>query len=265
MNTHVDWIRLASWESNAYTDIISRIMLSWPDNWEQSGWLQYKGWKKEAFFIGHGTQQGKQHTIINVSGALSQKLLPTLITLDGWYATRVDLQITVDASVMGDDNLAIVRDYCQTLNTTLIESRDNDTLYLGSRSSDVFLRLYEKILEGKKYLRLEFELKGQRSRACWTAITNGEPTDKIFKHYNQRSKLPGNVKDWFNAYGVSATQEAMNNEVLHAMRLKLEWLQSLDTSVMKYMNSHEIGDEVKTLIRAWSAHADYLDRSNDIE
>lgn len=265
MNTHLDYLRLASWEPNAYTETIARAMLNWPDNWEQSGWLQYKGWRKEGFFIGHGLQQNKSHTIINVSGSLAHKMLPTLRELEHWYATRIDLQITVDASCMGDDTLAIVRDHCQTQNTTLIESMDNDTLYLGSRTSDTFTRLYEKILEMKKYLRLEFELKGQRSRACWQAITNGEPLDKIFKFYNKRSKLPDNVIEWFNAYGVSATHEAMINELKQSERLKLEWLQSLDSAVMRYMNSHEIGDAVKELIRAWGKHADFLDRSTPIE
>lgn len=265
MNTHTDYLRLASWEPNAYTDIISRVMQSWPDDWKQSGWLQYKGWKKEGFFIGHGEQQGKPHAIINVSGSLSQKMLPTLRTLDNWYCTRIDLQITVDGCVMRGYALAYVRDRCKTENTTLIESMDNDTLYIGSRTSDKFTRLYEKIMDGKKYLRLEFELKGQRSRATWKAIANGEAIDKIYKHYVLKSKLPEYAKSWFNAYGVTATQEAMNKEVLTAEKRKLEWLQSLDIPVMKYMNSHIIGDDVKTLIRAWAKHADYLDRANITE
>ncbi|GAH01447.1 unnamed protein product, partial [marine sediment metagenome] len=190
MNTQLDYLRIASWTVGSYSHILARIMLAWPEDWEQSGWLQYKGWKKEAFFIGHGTQQGKAHTIINVSGNLSQKLLPTLRALENWYATRIDLQITIDACVMGDDSLSMLRDDCATKNTTLIESIENDTLYLGSRSSEVFLRLYEKILENKKYLRLEFELKGQRARTCWAAITKGESLDRVFKYYNKRSKLP---------------------------------------------------------------------------
>lgn len=265
MNTQTDYLRIASWSDRAYSNIVARVMLAWPDDWKQSKWLQYRGWKKESFFIGHGRQQGKSHTVINVSGSLSQKMLPTLRELDEWYCTRIDLQITIDACVMGDDRLAMVRDDCDTKNTTLIESIENDTLYLGSRSSDVFVRLYEKILEDKKYLRLEFELKGQRARACWLAIVQGESIDKVFKYYNKRSKLPGNVKEWFDAYGVAATQEAMNNEILHASRMKLKWLQSLDTAVMKYMNNHDIGDDVKELIRSWAKHADYLDRTNDVK
>lgn len=262
MTTHTDYLRLATWDDTAYMKILARVMVAWPDDWEQSKWLQYKGWKKDAFFIGHGTQQAKSHTIINVSGSLSHKMLPTLRELEGWYCTRIDLQITVDAAVQAEFALAFVRDECETENTTLIESKDNDTLYLGSRSSDVFLRLYEKFLYDKKYLRLEFELKGERSRACWTAITKGESIDKIFKFYNKRSKLPFTVKEWFNSYEVTATNEAMKKEIVASERKKLKWLESLDVSVMKYMNSHEIGDDVKTLIRSWAAHADYLDRTN---
>lgn len=262
MNTHTDYLRLASWNETAYMNVLARIMTAWPDGWEQSRWLQYKGWRKESFFIGHGMQQKKSHTIINVSGSLAHRLLETLKTLPEWYCTRIDVQITIKATGDLTEALAMVRDDCKTENTTLIESKENDTLYLGSRSSDTFLRLYEKYIGDKKYLRLEFELKGARARAAWDAITNGEPVDKVFKYYNKRCKLPDYAKEWFDAYGVTATKEAMNKEVLHESKKKLEWLQSLDAAVMNYMNNHDIADDVKMLIRAWSAHADFLDRIN---
>ncbi|GAI11563.1 unnamed protein product, partial [marine sediment metagenome] len=203
VNTHLDYLRLASWDTGAYTKILARLMRAWEGDWEHSGWLQYDGWAKDGLFIGHGTQAKKSHTILNISGALAQKMLPTLRDLLGWYCTRIDLQITVEACVMRDDRLAYIRDDTSTENTTLIESKENDTLYVGSRTAEKFTRLYEKFLDNDKFLRLEFELKGQQSRAAWEAITAGEPVDKIFKYHLKRSKLPPRVIEWFNAYGIT--------------------------------------------------------------
>lgn len=263
MNTHTDYLRIATWKELAYTKTLARLISNWPGDWKQSKWLQYKGWRKDALFIGHAIQQKKSHTLINVSGALANRLLPTLKTFEGWYCTRIDLQITLDAIKMQGDNLAYIRDYCTTTNTTLIESYENDTLYLGSRSSDVFIRLYEKQFDNGKYIRLEFELKGSRARASWNAITKGESLDSIFKYYNNRSKLPQEVKTWFNPYGTTETDEAMNAEIETSLKKKLEWLQSLDPAIMKYLGNHDIGDEVKRLIRSWAAHADHLDGMNE--
>lgn len=265
MNTHTDYIRLASWKTYAYTSVLGRVLRAWPEGWEQSKWLQYKGWRKEGFFIGHGRQQNKTHTIINCSGALSQKMLPTLRDIEGWYCTRIDLQITIEACVMGNLTLSQIRDECQTNNTTLIESMDNDTLYLGSRTSEKFTRLYEKFLNSTKYLRLEFELKGERSRAAWEAIAKGESLDKIFKYYVKKSWLPEYAREWFAAYGVSSTAETMRLEVLHGHKKKLEWLESLNPCIEQHMANHDIGDQVKILVRSWSKYADYLDGLNSVE
>lgn len=264
MNTQacaLDYIRLASWAEGAYTEIISRIMRAWPDDWKKSRWLQYKGWRKEGFFIGHGEQKKRSHTIINVSGSLSQQLLPTLQTLEGWYCTRIDLQITVKHPMGSGQTLALVRDECDTSNTTLIESQENHTLYLGSRTSELFTRLYEKFLLSNPYLRLEFELKGQRSRAAWQAIIADEPLDRIFTYYLDRSRLPDYAKAWYQVNDAIATQESMRKEQLQSSKKKLEWLKSLDPAVTRYMNDHDISDEVKVLIRVWAKHADYLDNN----
>ena len=44
-------------------------------------------------------------------------------------------------------------------------NRPGATVYLGSRESEIFVRIYDKVKEGKHYDRLEIEFK--RSRALW--------------------------------------------------------------------------------------------------
>jgi DNA relaxase NicK len=108
---------------------------------------------------------------------------------DGTQATRIDLQVTY---WVGEENVercirAAYDSACDTQNAShrpsrvnLIESRHKaQTVYVGSRASDVFLRIYDKFEESKKseYLgcvRFELELKGRMSKALWKKLIAGE-------------------------------------------------------------------------------------------
>lgn len=259
MDTHIDYLRLASWEFNAYVELMPFLMETWPNDWVRGKWLQYVGWRKESIFVGRGVQGNKAHTILNVSGAASQQWYLNFLSLDGWYCTRIDLQRTIKTPLAKNEKLSMVRDDCMTQNTTLIESDENDTLYLGSRTSDKFTRLYEKILD-EKYLRLEFELKGFRARATWDAIRTGEDTDKIFCFYLNRTKLPERIRFEFEKMGDSATDKVMLLQIEKEEQKTLKWIQSLDDSMSKNMASHGIGEQVKMIVRAWAKFADYLDK-----
>lgn len=260
MDTHIDYLRLASWKFNAYLNSITYLMEQWPHEWTRGKWLQYTGWRKEGLFIGRGEQNHKVHTIVNISGALSQKWFKHFADFDVWYCTRIDLQRTIKSPLADDEKLSMVRDDCTTENTTLIESSKNDTLYLGSRTSDKFTRLYEKILD-ETYLRLEFELKGYRSRAAWDALRDGEKTDRIFKFYLERTKLPERIKFEYRKDDETSTDKVMKLETENDDAKTLKWILSLDDSMAKNMSSHSIGEQVKTVVRAWAKYADYIDSS----
>lgn len=254
----IDYLRLASWREGEYTKTLAKIMKAWEGNWSQSKWLQYSGWRKEEFFIGQGEQAQKHHVVAGVSGNLANRLLKSLTGLTYWYATRLDIQVTIYCP--DDMVLADVRNRCKTDNTTLIESKENATLYLGSRRSELFTRLYEKPIIDK-YLRLEFELKGCRARTAWTAIAEGEPVERIFLYYLRRSKLPEDTKVLFEKYDIDATNQAMREIETHDNAKVWAWMESLDDTFTKHMNNHQIGERVKTLVRAWASHADYLDKN----
>ena len=214
------------------------------------------------FFIGLGTQNRKQHTIAGVSGYLSQRMLKSLMTRASWYATRIDVQTTIycpDDLVLSD-----VRDRCETKNTTLIESRFNDTLYLGSRESEIFTRLYEKPIFDK-LLRLEFELKGGRARTAWAALCKGETVEAVFLYYLRKCKLPSETAELFENYSLDATAEIMNQIKGHDNAKVLKWIESLDSSIEKHMSNHQIGESVKTIVRAWAKFADKLDEESNLD
>lgn len=259
MDTHIDYLRLASWEYNAYVEIMPYVMETWPKDWQRGKWLQYVGWRKQGIFVGRGMQGNKAHTILNISGAMSQEFYLFFLKLDGWYCTRIDLQRTIETPLSKDESLRLIRDDCTTKKTSLIESEENDTLYLGSRTSDKFTRLYEKILD-KTYLRLEFELKGFRSRATWDALRQGEETDKIFCFYLKRSALPERIKFEYDKVGDLATDKVMRLQMDKDDAKTLDWIISLDKAMAKNMASHSIGEQVKIIVRSWAKYAEYLDK-----
>jgi hypothetical protein len=57
-----------------------------------------------------------------------------------------------------------------------------------------------------------------------------------------------------------ATDKVMRLEMIQEEEKRLDWIISLDKSMMKNMASHGIGEQVKIIVRAWAKFADYLDK-----
>lgn len=254
----LDYLRLASFDFS-YSSVIAKFMKEWPGKMKPGRWLQYKGWKTESLFVGAGEQEEKRHLIISCSGAAANDLA---VFVEGWkglYCTRLDVQRTIQKSKYS--SLRRIRKATGKKNTTLIQSMENDTLYIGSRTSDCFTRLYEKPLD-EMYLRLEFELKGKRARAAWLAMAHGKTASTIFVYYLNKSKLPAAVKNWYTEPADKDGGDFEMAENLHSAKKKLRWLRSLDACMEKAMASHEIGEQVKELVRGWAEYGNNLDKNS---
>ena len=260
MTAHLDYIRLATWGDSDQQIATAEIMEENPGDWEFSKWLQYSGWRKEQIFVGRGEQKGQRHGIIQISGRQAQDKLALMMRNVDHYCTRIDFQVTIP--MPPDVSLTKVHKSLGKKISTLISSEMNDTLYIGNRTSDIFTRCYVKPL-GQLWLRLEFELKGERSRAAWRALLAGENPDRIFKYYLEKSQLPNVVKKHFLDPDVDATDKAMREQALKDANVKLAWLQSLDKCIFEMMNNHDIDEQTKQLIRAWAAMADNIDINNN--
>jgi hypothetical protein len=147
--------------------------------------------------------------------------------------------------------------------TTLQSSEKNDTLYIGSRESDTFARLYEKPLNGRMYLRMEFELKGRMSAGTWINILQGENVGGIYKRLLIKSKLPDAFKRLFENADDTATDKALRAEIEHDNQKTLKWVMSLDACMRRHMGNHEIGPRVRDIICDWAAYADAVDNSHN--
>ena len=259
MKSALDYIRLASWGHEPYTRVMSSLMLAWPGKWDRGKWLQYSGWRKESFFIGVGEQQNKRHAVMQASGSLAHRMTKGFINYPEWYCTRLDVQITVPRPEWV--SLPKLRKKLGKKGTSLISSQENDTLYLGARTSDCFTRLYEKMF-AEMHLRLEFELKGNRSRAAWEAILAGEHCDRVFNYYLSKSRLPQKYIELFDGCEDDATERAMNKERIANAEKKLKWIESLDAAMLSAIGDHEIGERVKTLVRHWCVYGDSIDKAD---
>ena len=259
MKSQIDYLRLASWGHEPYTEVMANLMQNWPGDWERGKWLQYAGWRKEEFFIGMGVQHKKRHAIMHASGFLAHKMHPVFMDYSKWYCTRIDIQRTIKKPEWVD--LPKLHKLIGKKGASLISSEENDTLYLGSRSSDKFTRLYEKMFD-EMYLRLEFELKGKRGLLAWQAINDGEDCDRTFDYYLGKCKLPEKYIDLFRNANHNATEKAMTKEREHCAENKIIWLTSLDSAIREAIGDHDIGDRAKVLVYSWAECADRIDKNS---
>jgi hypothetical protein len=260
MNAHLDYIRLATWNTTAYAYMASEIMRVWTWDYQPGKWQQYSGHRAKQFFMGSGEQDGRRHHVISASGSLAERMRKSLMLFDGLYATRIDIQMTVERPSWVD--LGKLHKSLGKKITTLISSEQNDSLYFGSRESDKFARLYEKPLGEKMFLRFEFELKGKMAAGCWSAILGGETVGNVYKRLLIKSKLPVKFQALFDNADDTATDRALRAEIEHDNARTLKWIMSLDACMRRHINSHEIGDEVMEIIRAWSMEAHQVDNEH---
>jgi hypothetical protein len=261
MLAKIDFLRLATWDTAELAFLTSYLMKSLEGGFEHSKWLQYKGWKKDSIFIGHGEQKNRLHGVVNISGYKSDDYFVNFLEWETFYCTRLDVQVTIRQpnDVILPEVYERIREFTKA---SLIQSDLNDTLYVGSRNSDIFTRLYEKVLD-TKYLRLEFEIKGKRARSAWRALQNGSTASEIFNYYASKSALPVDILRLFELADDKITDKAMNEEILKDDQKTLAWLQSIDSAFMKALSNHNIGDQVKIILDGWLAYAGNLDRMNE--
>ena len=254
----LDYLRLATWDITEHTNLLADILKDGPGKWEHGKWLQYHGWKRETFFLGTGYQKKKRHSIVNISGYMADRNYTSLTTYGSYYATRIDLQITILKPDGVDLNSIYNLLQERKVKSSCIQSEKNDTLYVGARTSDVFIRLYEKPLD-TMYLRFEFEFKGKVARGIWQALQGKSTVDEIFQHYLAKCTVPARIKKFYFEVQDGETAFAIRQEIAKTDRQKLEWLQSIDASVRQALYNHNIGAEVQMLVMAWANEAANVD------
>ena len=187
----IDYVRLTSATTSgavALRDFYCKIR----DADKVAGYKEAKG---GAFgFVGdktrhalYGVKEG--WTMLQVSGAAAKR--SSLLAAFDTQCTRLDLQLTyrVEADSVGDAMEDIYMSLVHTKKaacrprrvTRIQQGYATQTIYVGSRASDVFIRIYDKYEESgkeehKDCIRFELELKGRVSKAVWRKLQNNETT-----------------------------------------------------------------------------------------
>lgn len=143
--------------------------------------MQYDGSTVDGVFFGAGFQAGKEHFYIRASGEIAQYFAMNKDYMGDMTCKRVDCQVTV--SLDGDydaHELANQLDGAEwkgrhpLIKERLCRKTKLDTVYVGSRQSPKFLRIYVKEdLEGKRYLRFELEFSRRLSQKVWREMVQG--------------------------------------------------------------------------------------------
>lgn len=225
--------------------------------------LQYKGVEdRNKLFVGHALQNGEDHWMFQASGEMSDYAHVMIIRNFGpydWNVTRCDLQVTVpmpagfDSRAMYDALVAWEGDG-KPRKPSIVQSGDgNDTVYIGSRTSDRFTRIYVKPLEeGSKALRFEVEYKGEHAHRVYNDCRRAEKKREILAH--ELWSLPRLPKSTHRAFYRVLGNNLHKPEIKRAdgQHTTLEWLtRQVSPTVARMANGHETHWRMREIVLDW--------------
>lgn len=177
----VDYLSLSTFSQKEFDKIVAWGVDSTDSSCEIKGVrrMQYLGQQQDkqaggSFFWGTAEQAGRDHYLCQTSGAFSHTMARLVFgsTWESLNCTRLDIQLTLKTpdwykSRHLTDWLRAADWPGRRRKITTVDGAGLDTVYIGSRQSDRFCRIYNKDSE---WLRLEFEYKADRAIAAATAI-----------------------------------------------------------------------------------------------
>jgi DNA relaxase NicK len=179
---------------------------------QAGGFLGFYGKKTRHVFWG----KREEWAMLQVSGGLCREMQSTLLDTRA-KATRIDLQVTLQWSEIPHKVLEWAKR--NSINARPADGRkwqtksidcDNEleTVYLGSRQSEWYGRIYDKERESKNEsykncVRFEIEVKGKAAQAVFEAL--------------QRTSIPRKmivriVEEWFAKHGIELNLPEMPSE-----------------------------------------------------
>lgn len=173
----MDYLRLTSFES-----IVGMIGSPEPDDKVVRKRMQYRGRYYDGVFIGAGMQAKRAHFMLEASGQKSDAVWRKLP--ESLHATRVDAQVTLpmawrEIGKIGDQ----LRNNAWSgprRGVRMITNDDRqDTCYIGSRRSSVYIRIYAKGMPDDMAVRFEIEFKREYADGVWTSVHQGTTLGEI--------------------------------------------------------------------------------------
>jgi hypothetical protein len=221
--------------------------------------LGYAGYGDDHLFIG----QREDGYIRRISGAASDHLFP-LVFAFGDRPSRIDVQATVRLSIDVNEAIQTHKAEAAVANLALPESRQRlisehsdsrggMTVYIGSRNSDIFGRMYNKYAKTKEgfyenSIRYEVEAHNEHAHVWAAALYLAGP--------RRHRTCVSYVRDWFEGKGIAThiTQPATRqvpppiHRTAPTVQRTLDWLQKqVRPAVLRLLTEVDRNEVVRIL------------------
>lgn len=259
---HLDWLTVTTFERQ-YIDVAATVFNG--VEMEAARRLQYEGHQHGnddgTVFFGQGEQKGRDHYLMQASGLRADSAWSSyrgMVEQGGLRVTRIDIALTVryDRLSWSQDGLfrALKRRWPKKA-ISYVESCSGPqgeklaTVYVGSRSSDRLMRVYEKVVgEGDIVLRCEVEFKSKRAQVVARHLLDGVAAAAILRHEVERL----DVHEVVQVFGRYLHDDGVNPRVVASDGDTERWLvDQVLPALQRWVNSH--GNEAHYVRRAFLA------------
>lgn len=252
-----DWIRLTTYEKPTYLLLAEQIKQLFPrDEPRPGGFLQYGGDRYSHAFHGQGEQNGYAHWLVEVTGENAQAALLAFVgvtKVENVKCRRLDIQVTVPLPKEWDIRYHVdtLRECSWPWRRRKVEFYENEgvegTIYIGSRTSDKFARMYVKFTGDEKIplvLRYEIENKREVADLMYKALLVGG-VDEAGLLRGEWERLP--LLETSAWHAIEKTMPKAGTPVILPKTIQddnktIRWLiHKVTPTIRRMLNSHEFG------------------------
>jgi hypothetical protein len=237
--------------------------------------LQYQGVAiGEGIFFGEGEQNGAHNFMVQASGATAHWLMLVLSEESyqlrplSFHPTRIDIQLTLpipDYRLRGWAWVARAKGR----RVQHITESGLDTVYIGSRKGDKFLRIYvkEDLYYDKgsfsgQMIRWEYELKGEHASGLWVELLTGKKITGLWAGlYNVTMTGSKGARPWADVICPTlgkafADIPAVGYTMPSKQSDTMAWLSTAVTSsIIRMLNDHDKRHHMCQLLDQWYREA----------
>ncbi|HSH05305.1 MAG TPA: replication initiation factor domain-containing protein [Anaerolineae bacterium] len=280
----VDWLTVTTFDHSHHNDwlehqlSLSRLISSQLTPTASRG---YEGLKFSplSWSLLCGEQKSRSHFMSRSSGAGSHAVFKYhLPRLDSLRVTRIDLQITVQIPVdfdwlsFFDFMSASIKSHNPRIKTNLNTNSDYQlsTVYIGSRSSDRFIRFYAKEVTPSpdaidqtslRFFRFEVEYKGDRATNVSHALADGASiADFLLGELDRWPELYPPLYDFLLSHlSGDATSASAPSEVVETSKSYAWFVRSVVPFLKRMISDNDYGFQIASHLAAILSDSGYSD------
>lgn len=265
--TLIDWISLSTTDS---TDGACLAVLNAAQgDTKPASRRQYAGDVGTSAFMGEWIDNGTKRYLYQAWGeAAHDYALHAARQCQNTRCTRIDIQYTVyqplnyDARTMADALRTGDWRGRRRRITEIVSDDRLDTVYVGSRSSDVYTRIYTKPAmdtdtgDTRLLLRYELELKGTEADRVWRLLLHAPREESVIlasELLRDMRKLPeGAVPHTRYLTGTVVPKPRGQRQCLTDDYKTLLWLaHQVEPAARRLLNNHALAGRARALIESW--------------